>query len=253
MQKYVFFIDIDETLIYHVDYLPEANVKAIKAAQKLGNKFFIDTGRGYSLVSGFIKDAIDFDGFVAGSGTYIEVEGKEIQRDFISPNILEKISDYILKSNNYCVLMGKKVAVEFNRRNDVDPIGQEITFPEEVNLKFPDFQAQKLFFPFKISPDEKEFYSKYLQVLDLTGGTDVWPMGNNKGKAIKKVMKLYPGFKSVACGDSQNDLSMLNVADVSVAMGNAPQSVKEVCTFVTGDAKDGGLADAIIYLTGAQI
>ena len=46
-------------------------------------------------------------------------------------------------------------------------------------------------------------------------------------------------------GDSYNDLPMLQSAGHSVAMGNAPDDVKSVCEFVTGNCNEDGFAQAV--------
>ncbi|MFH1651813.1 MAG: HAD hydrolase family protein, partial [Chloroflexota bacterium] len=49
----------------------------------------------------------------------------------------------------------------------------------------------------------------------------------------------------VAVGDGLNDLSLLAAAGEGVAMGNAPEELKEIADFVTGDVEEQGLAAAI--------
>ena len=49
----------------------------------------------------------------------------------------------------------------------------------------------------------------------------------------------------IAMGDSANDIDMLKVAGISVAMGDAIDEVKKICTYVSCDCKDGGVGQAI--------
>ena len=49
----------------------------------------------------------------------------------------------------------------------------------------------------------------------------------------------------LAIGDSYNDVPMLKTAGVSVAMGNASEDVKSICTHVTGNCIDDGFAQAV--------
>ena len=57
-----------------------------------------------------------------------------------------------------------------------------------------------------------------------------------------KISKL----ETLAIGDSYNDLPMLKAAGVSVAMGNAPDNIKKVCTYVTESCEADGFAKFII-------
>jgi len=49
----------------------------------------------------------------------------------------------------------------------------------------------------------------------------------------------------MACGDEENDLAMLDFAGVSVAMGNAPDKIKERASFITKTNGEDGVAHAI--------
>ena len=49
----------------------------------------------------------------------------------------------------------------------------------------------------------------------------------------------------LAVGDSDNDLPMLKAAGVSVAMGNAPETIRAAADFVTADNNHDGVAEAL--------
>ena len=51
--------------------------------------------------------------------------------------------------------------------------------------------------------------------------------------------------QSIAIGDSANDEDMLFAAGISVAMGNATESIKALCDEITADAADAGVALAL--------
>ena len=54
--------------------------------------------------------------------------------------------------------------------------------------------------------------------------------------------------RTVAIGDSTNDLSMLQFAGISVAMGNSCELVKEKVDFVTRSVEEEGVAYALEQL-----
>ena len=51
--------------------------------------------------------------------------------------------------------------------------------------------------------------------------------------------------ETMAIGDSFNDLSMLKVAHYSIAMGNARDEIKNLCSFTTLKNTENGVAHAI--------
>ena len=52
----------------------------------------------------------------------------------------------------------------------------------------------------------------------------------------------------MACGDSQNDLAMLEAVEVAVAMGNATPEVKQISDFISKSNNESGVAYAIEQL-----
>jgi len=66
----------------------------------------------------------------------------------------------------------------------------------------------------------------------------------SKGIALKELaaMKNIPLSQTIAIGDSYNDIEMLKVAGLGVAMGNAPQEVKDVADYITKDNDNDGIA-----------
>ena len=81
---------------------------------------------------------------------------------------------------------------------------------------------------------------QYLEVFDKTAG---------KGNALRFVCDHLgiPVSDSVAAGDAENDISMLDSAGVAVAMANAPQEVKVHADFITrADNDHDGLGEAIL-------
>ena len=49
----------------------------------------------------------------------------------------------------------------------------------------------------------------------------------------------------MAVGDSPNDMAMLSVAGMPVAVGNAKPEVKEIAKYVAPSNNDDGVADAV--------
>lgn len=71
--------------------------------------------------------------------------------------------------------------------------------------------------------------------------------GVHKGIALLTLAKQlgYGPENVMACGDSSNDLAMLRSVGLSVAMGNADETVKAVAKVITDDNNHDGVAKAI--------
>ncbi len=76
---------------------------------------------------------------------------------------------------------------------------------------------------------------------------DVTHAKANKGSALR-AFAAHAGLdldQMAAIGDMPNDLSMLEIAGFSIAMGNAPQGMKDVVDAVTDSNRDEGFAKAV--------
>lgn len=76
---------------------------------------------------------------------------------------------------------------------------------------------------------------------------EILPLGIDKGDALKELMPLLGSSTDelMAFGDSFNDINMLRVAGIGVAMGNAEDEVKAVANHVTLSNEQDGIAEAI--------
>ncbi len=66
----------------------------------------------------------------------------------------------------------------------------------------------------------------------------------SKGRALKELaeIKNIDLSQTIAIGDSYNDIEMIEAAGLGVAMGNAPQEVKDVADYITKDNDNDGIA-----------
>ena len=87
----------------------------------------------------------------------------------------------------------------------------------------------------------------YTSINRRPGGWELVPAGYSKGKGID-ILREKLGISRENCyafGDSRNYLTMLEHAGCSIAMGNAPEDVQAVCTYVTDRPEDHGIANAM--------
>lgn len=77
---------------------------------------------------------------------------------------------------------------------------------------------------------------------------EIVPKGINKGAAVVRLCHLLgiPVADSIACGDAPNDLTMIQVAGLGVAMANGEDEVKAVADYITQrDCNHDGIAEVI--------
>lgn len=251
MDKYVFFIDIDETLITGGSYFPESNIAAINKVRQNGHKVFINTGRSLAHIPGFVFEKAEFDGIIAGSGCYISIGSNVLLRDFIRTEQIEKNCRFLLNVKRQCLLEGEDRVLYINRTPN-RPGVEEVKYAEEIIEKYPDIKVEKVNLPGVLSPAEKMYFRSQYKVIQHKTYAECWLRGYEKGLALKKVMRFYKEYKSVAIGDSLNDFDMMEKADISVAMGNGTEEIKRYCDFIAGNASEGGLGDFMLTLTNLK-
>lgn len=76
---------------------------------------------------------------------------------------------------------------------------------------------------------------------------EILPLGTSKGKAVKMVVKelgIAPEHV-LAIGDGENDIEMLQMAGIGVAMGNANPKLKAIADYTVASNDADGVAEAI--------
>ncbi len=87
---YIFF-DIDGTLWDEKMQIPESTIPTIRQLQKNGHKTFLCSGRSRSNINDKRLLGIGFDGIVAACGNHVEMDGKVLYENILSPELTEKI------------------------------------------------------------------------------------------------------------------------------------------------------------------
>lgn len=79
--------------------------------------------------------------------------------------------------------------------------------------------------------------------------------GADKGGALIRLAARLgiPREATMSFGDGENDLSMIRMAGIGVAMANGEESVKEAADYITETNNEAGVAKAICHFTGIQI
>ena len=251
------FLDIDGTLMKWASavevwdsVMSAENAEAIARARQNGHKVLINTGRGYACLPRQLAEQEYFDGYVTALGSLVDVEGKTVYNSSIPREKLEKLLDYIFLHKKPCRFQGRHAAL------CIDPSGHVPAGWTQVNSKEEFFAALGEDFVSKITVD-RDFTDDYLafvrsmlNVYASNGGGEACNAGNDKAAGMALALKALgiPPERSIAVGDSINDAEVLKAAGVAVAMGNAPDSIKEICKLVTDTCENDGVAKALTAL-----
>lgn len=248
--KKIIFLDLDGTL-WQNGKIPESAIKAIHLAQFKGNKVILNTGRSRCEISTSIY-VLGLDGYCFSAGSEIWLDGLCIFYHPMDSNLVKDVQRKLSRMNYRYSLEGSKVTFSEDRSKLISEIGNRVGngYPPVKTMKDSDYeQIMKISIHslWKISkrkmkeilPDGLE-YTKFGRF-----GGEITDKRYNKATAIQCVVDYYgPQYLTVSMGDSENDLSMLNRSDISVAMGNASKEVQRSVDFVTDDIQKKGLYKA---------
>ena len=255
----IIFFDIDGTLIPEpVGGIPESTKEAIRIARKKGHICMINTGRSLALVGPDVTGDVEFDGILLGCGTMIIFRGETLLHKTFAIEEAEEIISGLHRHRIDAVLEGS----EINFRDSDERIFTDV-FRRYIHqfdhLHYQSFEEAPghfdKFYAYADKAGKMEAFSREfgdrLDFVDRKGGYyEIMPKGCSKASGMRYIAEKLgiPMSRTVAIGDSSNDIPMFECAAVSIAMGNATEDVKEMVDFVTTDADKDGIWNALQWL-----
>ena len=263
------FLDIDGTLVADKGTVPESAKDAIKLAQKNNHKIVLCTGRAMAEIYQPILD-IGFDGIVACGGNYVECNGDVLLNRAFTKEELEELYtffdnrhiDFYAEANSGIYTsrgcIAKLDSISDSLQSDVHK--QSLNHFKSHLINEADlyrYDINKLSFlgsNFPYKEIENHFGSKY-ELFDLVvplfgeNSGEISIKGTDKVTGIKLVMDYFgcDHEHTIAMGDGNNDITMLNFVNYGVAMGNATEKLKSIAQFVSDDVNRDGLAKAFYH------
>ena len=261
-----FFFDIDGTLVPFGKDMPESAKSAIRAAQALGNRCFLSTGRSSAELPGDVL-SVGFDGIVSSAGCRVDVEGENVFDAYMDPGVYSRTYDYLTEHGLYILVQKDQGTFMSERTHEMfdstlmSHIGRKIHLDCIVHTdeKPSADGVRKLLF---LSEEDGWGASRVKRDLDPslflvrnTVGLPYELMGEivrgdiTKATGIEMVLGHYGADRSdsVAVGDGSNDIEMVEWCGLGIAMGNSTEDLIEVADWVSTDVEDDGLKNAIFY------
>ncbi|QWT19507.1 sugar-phosphatase [Bacillus sp. NP157] len=257
-------IDMDGTLLDSAHTIPTRVKDAIAAARARGVRIVLATGRPFSGIELYLEEL-----GLAGDADYcITFNGAVIQNASGSKVIAETTlgyDDYI-----YCEKVARELGVHFHvlyERSMMTPnadisshtvrdayISRTPLIYRSVEQVQPAWRFRKFMMVDDAAVLDRaiahlppEMTERYTVVKSAADFLEILHPEAGKGRALQTLAAQLgvPAERIMAIGDQENDLVMLEFAGVSVAMGNAIDSVKAVADHVTATNNEAGVALAI--------
>jgi Cof subfamily protein (haloacid dehalogenase superfamily) len=270
-------IDLDGTLVDSHNHISDANITAIKKMQDRGVEVAIATGRSYSEVLAVCKEVgisthvISSNGASVHSRNGCHLSSTMIERQdaLLSLQWLNSQRYYYevtVNDETYTPVCSRQFLQE-------DICHTKAANHSEIDIVSFDLEMSKVIRPISIVKGYEELFNKAadchkifvfspnstrlqvafaffkaMQRLNVVSSLDhnIELISENASKgAGLKVLALAMDISlndTVAVGDNYNDVSMFNAAKYSVAMGNAKDEIKAICTYVTLSNDEDGVA-----------
>lgn len=262
-------LDVDGTLLNSAKQLTPRTKNALIRAQKQGWKLVLASGRPINGLMCFAQE-LEMDKFggvlVAYNGSQVyDLKTKEILfEQTMSAKEVKAVLEH-MKNFDVIVMIDRD---EYMYVNDVfkkierdkkpfavieyESRSNHYLLCEKADLAaFADFPLNKILTaasPSYLKAHHEEMAAPFQDSLNSMFTSDFYyeftAKGIDKAQALRKTMEQI-GCKAenmIAFGDAQNDRSMLKMAGVGVAMGNATDELKEIANVVTDTNDDDGIA-----------
>ena len=256
------FFDIDGTLAWQdprlaqelpederdlSPYPDETVAQAIRTFVANGNKAFICTGRTLSCIHPKLLE-LPWAGVVCLAGGYAELEGRIVRNAAINPGLLQRLALYLEQSGEVIRFEGIDRVVRMSA-DAPETYGYARTVGDAVT-QLEHYNAYKILMSTplanRIAQDEELGPLLCLNELELEV-TEISPRECTKRAGIKAVLDaLGPDHGTVyGIGDASNDIALMEAVDVGIAMGNAPDFLKEKADYVTDSFDHDGVVTAL--------
>lgn len=269
-------LDMDGTLFNDQGEISEKDRETLQRATDAGVAVAIATGRAYTELPVEMLYEIGIRYAITGNGSAVyrlpklDCVFEDCLENEVLYEILEEVRqldvyyDVYIEGKAYCP---KSVCHNIRKMDMPDAIHEHVERTRTVvndlieYIKASGKQVEKATVNFALLEDgtllgreeTAKILDKYPQIQYLCGGYHNWEFtraGVTKGSGIKFLAeKLGVSMEeTMACGDSQNDLAMLEVVKTAVAMENATKEVKQICNFISKSNNESGVAYAIEQL-----
>ena len=239
--------DLDDTLLNKNKEISESDINSINKFIENGGNFAVATGRVYESAMPYIKKlnithpCIMFNGGMI----YDTCKNEVLWKCCLPINAKDYVNDVLDNFPEVAaeILVDKEIYIP--RMNKILEEKMELEHVSYISCLLDDIPSEwiKVLFTLEHSliPEVAEFvnsrnYEGVSFVESCGCYYEMLPKGVSKGEAIKTMLEITKdkdkGMKVVAVGDYNNDIEMIEMADMGVCVANAVEDVKMVADVI---------------------
>ncbi|KAK4490982.1 hypothetical protein RD792_001703 [Penstemon davidsonii] len=264
------FCDMDGTLLNSKSQISLSNAEALKEATSRGVKVVIATGKTRPAAVSLLKmvNLAGKDGIVSEftPGVFVQGllvygrQGREIFRRNLNPSICREALQYSLENNVPIIAFSEDRCLTLFEHPLVDSLHTIYQEPKaeiipSVDQLLAGVEIQKVIF-LDTTEGVSTTLRPYWEVVTNDRASvvqaqpdmlEIVPPGTSKGSGVKILLDhlgVTPN-EIMAIGDGENDVEMLELASLGVALSNGSEKAKAVANVIGISNDEDGVADAI--------
>jgi Cof subfamily protein (haloacid dehalogenase superfamily) len=261
-------LDVDGTLLDSRSHLSERNVNVLKAALAQGVQIILATGKTRVSTQHIIDQiGITTPGiYLQGVGIY-GADGAIIHQQTLDPNIARQVITFAEDRGFTTVAYSGRSIYTRVLNDDARILSDKYhePVPEAVGPlqnRLGEISINKLI-AIRLGDARRTTALRWQLNIQLDGRANLvqalpdmlefLPKGASKGAALRVLLRdlsINPA-NVMAIGDGDNDLEMIQLVGIGVAMGNATQKLKDAAVYVTASHDEDGVAQAVQHFIPA--
>jgi Cof subfamily protein (haloacid dehalogenase superfamily) len=250
MRKKFIVFDIDGTLLTTEMKILDSTKQALVSLREKGHDIGIATGRDYGKAKS-IADELEIDTYILCNGSVGYVRHELAYEVILSKKSIMRLIEIATENNDQIVFQ----TANGLKRHFEEP-GESLTKAyDSLGWPLPDFDEmyweqnpiiQAMLF---CKPEDLQKYAikEFRYVSWHKFGVDVIPREGSKAKTILKIAEENEHKREdiVFFGDGMNDIELMELSGIGVAMGNAEKEVKDKADLITDSCNEHGIYNAL--------
>jgi Cof subfamily protein (haloacid dehalogenase superfamily) len=251
--------DIDGTLLNTRHELTPRTEQALRRAMQQGVEVVLATGKTYFSGAGIIRQL-----GLTSPGVYVQglvitgPEGEVLRSQTLEPEVVRHVTAFTEAEKRLLLgYTGARIVMSEENTFADALVAYHEPRPEVVgplSLISGSTQFNKLIVT--CEPEEmallRQKLSRHIDgsatlVRSAPALLEILPVGASKGAGLAWLLERLgvPQTEVLAIGDAENDIEMLRMAGIGVAVGNAMQAVKEAADVIVAGNDEDGVAEAV--------
>ncbi|XP_024985907.1 endoribonuclease YBEY, chloroplastic [Cynara cardunculus var. scolymus] len=264
------FCDMDGTLLNSESRISATNANALREASSRGVKVVIATGKTRPAAIALLKmvDLAGRDGIASeySPGVFIQgllvygKQGREIHRRNLDPHVCREAFHYSIKHNIPLIAFSESRCLTLFNHPLVDSLHTVYHEPKaeimpSVEHLLSGGDVQKVLFLHTaegvagtLRPYWEEATTGRASVVQAQPDMlEIVPAGTSKGSGVSMLLDHFGATANevMAIGDGENDIEMIELASLGIALSNGSEKTKAVANVIGASNDEDGVADAI--------